>query len=274
MNIILIGHGTVGKEVERVLHQHDISITSIIRSKDAIDVHTLNSDTYLFICVPSVGKGELVAHYYQDAFERGAKIITCEKAYLAYNWDVAKTHANQIEYSATVGGDSGILDAVALNKGSIIDIRAVVNGTLNYIGEKNAQGITSDEIYSEVTAKGFAEPGATNLEEVIQAELKDVLYKTIILANHSGLYDRVIGEKDVEVFQYGKYSEQDTQHSRCSVHLSKDVLRAGFIESGNIVFPTDANNALYINGAKIVEGPGAGGRITAERMYKDFLKFK
>jgi hypothetical protein len=58
---------------------------------------------------------------------------------------------------------------------------------------------------------------------------------------------------------------------RCSVVLNDEEIKAGFLSSEGISwFPKGVNNVLYINGKKIIEGPGAGGKITAERMFEDF----
>ena len=263
MQVILIGYGTVGKEVEKVLNERGVRIDSIIRSRDVLDKNCLNSDTYTFICVPSKETGEGVAHYYLDAFEKSAKIITCEKAFIAHHWDEVVNHLDKIKYSATVGGDSGILDAVSSYKGDIRELSAVINGTLNYVGEKVNQGISPEEIYVDVNSKGFAEPGAKNLEEVIEAEFNDVLCKTTILANHSGLYEKCIKPKDVRLYPYKR-------GFRCRAYLNKNEIKAGFFEDDGFTFPSGVNNVLYINGSKCAEGPGAGGRITAERMFKDY----
>jgi homoserine dehydrogenase len=263
MKVILIGYGTVGKEVEKILHENNIPVTSIIRSKDVLDKNFLDAETFIFICAPSKGSGKEIAHYYLDAFEMGSKIITCEKAFLANHWDQIKTHKHHIRYSASVGGNSGILNAISEQKGNIREIKAVVNGTLNYLGEKISSGMKHEDIYQEVVSKGFAEPGAKNLKEVIEAELNDVVYKTIILANHSGLYSRTIKKEDVRLFPY-------KENLRCLVMLNKNEIKAGFFEDKSVDFPSGANNILYINGIKSAEGAGAGGRTTAERMFKDF----
>ena len=264
MKAVIIGYGNVGKEVEKALIEHNVIIHSIIKRNDTLDINSLDSETFLFICVPSKEKGEAISHYYTHAFEKGAKVITCEKAFLAHNWELVQHHKTQIRYSATVGGDSGILKAVSNYFGKIKEIKAVVNGTLNYVGERLSQGVDEKEVYEEVIAKGFAEPGSKNLEEVIVAELKDVLYKTVILANYSGLYDRVVEPEEVQV------RSQDL-HLRCSVFLNKDEIKLGFFEQEDMSwFPRGVNNIIYINGKKSAEGPGAGGRITAERMFKDF----
>lgn len=73
-----------------------------------------------------------------------------------------------------------------------------------------------------VTNQGFAEPGAKNFQEVIDQEMQDVLYKSVIFANHSGLYHGVVTLSDIilEPFKEG---------ARCMLVADKHHIRAGFI---------------------------------------------
>ena len=277
MKIILVGYGNVGKELERVIKEQSLLVDIIVRSDGIynstgvkIDELTnfnnyVDRDTVVFISTPSKGKGELSADYYLISLEQGATIITCEKAFLATHWEVVLQYPKQIKYSATVGGGSGILNAISGHQGEIREIQAVINGTLNYTGDRLAQGILEETVYKEVIDRGFAEPGASNFNEVIEGELKDVQYKTVILANHSKLYQTTVALKDVTLAPYSK-------GLRCLVTLTKDGIKGGFVEESDAFqFPSGVNNCLYINGQKIVEGPGAGARATAERMFEDLV---
>ncbi len=146
-----------------------------------------------------------------------------------------------------MGGNSGILPELHRYEGKIHDVKAVINGTLNVISEQSALGKTEEELYTLVTSGGFAEPGAKNFQEVIDLEMKDVLYKAVIFANHSGLYHDVVTLSDiiVESFKSG---------ARCMLVADKHHIRAGFMyDDDSSWFPTGVNNVLLINGQKIVE---------------------
>jgi homoserine dehydrogenase len=276
MRIILIGYGNVGRELRAILDENDIAVDFIVRStgifnpsNSKIDenyniLKYLDSETYIFISIPSKGKGGEAAHYYIDALQKNTKVITCEKAFLANNWELVEKFKKQIKYSATVGGNSAILNAITECQVEIHEIKAVLNGTLNYISDKLAEGISENQLYKEVLEKGFAEPGAKNFNEVIENELEDVVLKTLILANHSKLYSHIIKPEHIELKKYDN-------GLRCAVLLNKHQIKAGFIKFKDASwFPKGVNNNLYINGRKVTEGLGAGGRITAERMFNDF----
>ncbi len=277
MNITLIGYGNVGKEIAAVLKENNIPVDYIIRSNGVYDSKGLidakenfakyiDSDSFVFISVPSRNNGEEVSGYYIKCLEKSARIITCEKAFIANHWGAVQKFKNHIKYSATVGGDSGILDAISGYEGELREIKAVVNGTLNYISNRLADGLDKNAIYKEVMEKGFAEPDSRNFNEAIENELKDVAYKTAILANYSGFYKNILMPEDIKLEKY-------KDSLRCFVLLSRENIRAGFMKAEDASwFPKGANNVLYINNEKMAEGAGAGGRITAERMFKDFKK--
>lgn len=262
--IILVGYGNVGKEVEKVLRANGVAVDLIVKSDNAEEYSkNLDDQTVVFISVPSRGDGSEMLHYYTGALDRGASIVTCEKAVLANHWELIKRYPEKIRYSATVGGDSGILPAISNFHDEIREIRAVVNGTLNYIAQELAKDFPKERVYADVIKKGFAEPGSKDFDEVIKNELKDVAYKAAILANHSGLCSGVTpADISMKVPKGGE---------GCAVKIQKGNVAIEFVsrkDAGSL--PQGVNNVLYINGEKIVEGPGAGGRATALRMFKDF----
>ncbi|OGG55806.1 hypothetical protein A3D71_00690 [Candidatus Kaiserbacteria bacterium RIFCSPHIGHO2_02_FULL_55_20] len=275
MKIILIGSGNVGGEVEKVLAENNIPADFVIRSSGVYSKgsHIDTNDNFakyvddasvVFISVPSRGDGSEMLHYYVGSFKAGARIVTCEKAVLAHHFELVQKFKERIRYSATVGGNSGILPAVSDYRGAIMEIRAVINGTLNYVSGALSQKRGEDDIFHDVVSRGFTDPGPRNLQEVFQNELKDVAYKTAILANHSGLYEKRVTPDDVQVEPY-------KERARCAVVLNKERIQAGFLSFEDTSwFPAGVNNCICINGVKVAEGPGAGGRATAERMFSDF----
>ena len=279
MKTILIGYGNVGKAIHEVLREHAVSVDLIVRKSgvysadgyllDTIDKFDsyVDGDTMAYISVPSDADAMKNLGYYLSVLEKGGSVITCEKSVLAHYWHVLRPYMNCLWYSATVGGNSGILPELHHYTGEIREIKAVINGTLNIISEESARGMSEDALYDLVTSQGFAEPGSANFQEVIASEMQDVLYKAVIFANHSGLYPREITLSDIiqEPYRAG---------ARCMLVADKNHIRAGFMyDTDTSWFPAGVNNVLLINGEKIVEGLGAGARATAERMYTDSLNF-
>lgn len=278
MKIILIGSGNVGGEVEKVLAEKTIPADLVIRSSGVyskgshIDTNNnfakyVDAGSVVFISVPSRGDGSEMLDYYLKPLEIGARIVTCEKAVLAHHFEIVQKFKGRIQYSATVGGNSGILPAISDYRGAIEEIKGVINGTLNYVSDALAHGRGEAGIFHDVVSRGFTDPGPHDLQEVFQNELKDVAYKTAILANHSGLYEKIITPTDVNIEPY-------KEGARCAVILNKEGIKAGFRSFEDASwFPAGVNNCICINGVKVAEGPGAGGRATAERMFSDFQTF-
>lgn len=280
MNIVLIGLGNVGSALKQVLEEKSHKIDCVIKQSGIFNVDGeklderdnfakyINSDSIVFISTPSLPDISKNLPYYETAFDVGAKVITCEKAVLANRFDLALEHKGSIKYSATVGGGSGILNAITDFKGNVEEIRCILNGTLNYAADRLEEGLSEEEVFAEVVEKGFAEPGSNNFNEVIENELKDVLYKTVILVNHSGLFTEAKKLEDIQVLGYQK-------GARCVAVVTPNEIKVGFQEfADKSWFSKGVNNVLYINNQKIIEGPGAGSRATAERMYKDFLELQ
>lgn len=154
---------------------------------------------------------------------------------------------SRLWYSATVGGNSGILPELHRYAGTIHTIKAVINGTLNIVSEESARGMPETAIYDFVTSQGYAEPGSRDFQEMIDAEMQDVLYKSVILANHSGMYHGVVRLPDITLEPY-------REGGRCMFLADKHHIRAGFIHDEDTSwFPTGVDNALVIDGRKVAE---------------------
>jgi homoserine dehydrogenase len=277
MNLMIFGAGTIGSELVRRLLDSDSKILCIVRSTGIFDSlgHKLSEQSEwrnfvgdadaAFICIPTIGTGKDALEYELAFLEQGKRVISCEKASIAHHWEKLRVHKNIFKYTASVGGGTKMLKEVAKYAPSEIkEIKAVINGTLNYISDGLRKGATLEEITKEVIEKGYAEPGAASFEEVIKAEMNDVILKAIIIANSSNIFDRVIEKKDIEVVGFDSTK-------RCIAEISRDIIRIGFIEDTNASWlPTGVNNVLYINGEMKVMGPGAGAIATVNSIQDDF----
>ncbi len=272
MKAIIFGAGNIGSALEKRLKKEGIDILCIVRSSGTFDSNLnqlkdwkdfVHEADVAFICIPSKGNGNKAFEYEQFILDKGKAVIVCEKASIAHYWNKLKNF-NKFKYTASVGGGTKMLKEISKYKPEDIkEIKAVVNGTLNYISSELKNGKDKDQITQEVLEKGYAEPGASNFNEIIAGEINDVLLKTIIMANHSGLFDKVIGIEDIKVAPFDP-------SKRCIVKMDKNTIQAGFIEDTNAEWlPDSVNNILYINGGKKAYGPGAGAEATVDSMIDD-----
>lgn len=260
--------------LEKVLEEHSLQPDYIVRKSgifspngqkidnvDNFDKY-VDNDTIAYISTPSNdAPGNL--GYYLTVLEKWGYVVTCEKSVLAHYWHILFPYKNRLWYHATVWGNSGILPELHRYEGKIESIKAVINGTLNIISEQSTLWKTEEELFELVTGWGFAEPGAKNFSDIIENEMRDVLYKSVIFANHSGLYPKIITLSDVIIEWY-------KPGARCMFVADKNHIRAGFMyDDDTSWFPQGVNNILLVNGEKITEWPWAGARPTAERMYTD-----
>lgn len=274
-NAILFGYGNIGKELVRQLPKEKIDLKYIVNSNGVFDStlvkqgdlgdwksFTDNIDV-VFITIPTIGDGKVAFEYASFFLLKNIPVITCEKASIANNFDFFKKFKNFFKYTASVGGGTKMLNKISDFRDKILEMKAVVNGTLNFIGSSLKKGIDKNEIVKDVLEKGYAEPGANSFEEIINGELQDVKLKTVILSNHSGIFDRIIKLDDIKIIR-------DDLNKRCVVKISKQSIEAGFLEDNNANWlPVGVDNVLYINGKKVCFGPGAGAAATAKSMIFD-----
>lgn len=280
-NVMVFGFGNIGTTLVRRLQEEGIHVKYIVKSDFILDsdlngvarqcdweIYAKKADC-AFICIPTVDKGEQAAKYQSFFLKKGKPVITCEKASIAHHWNSLKKQRNIFKYTASVGGGTKMLEKISNYKPKDIrKIKAVVNGTLNYISENLGLGLKEEEIIKIVLERGYAEPGATSFDEIILSEMKDVILKTMIIANHSGIFKRTIKEKDIHLVNFHK-------NMRCIVEITHDTIKAGFIE-GNLSYslPSGVNNVLYVNGEKKASGLGAGAEATVSSMMSDYASLK
>ncbi|MES2224328.1 MAG: hypothetical protein V4469_05365 [Patescibacteria group bacterium] len=273
---ILFGYGNIGKVLTKRIPKEKIDLEYTVNSKgvfdssltkqgDLADWRDFTNDIQIaFITIPTTGDDATAFEYASYFLEKNIPVITCEKASIANHFEYFKKFKNIFKFTASVGGGTQMLQQLSSFDSKILELRAVVNGTLNFIGDNLKKGINKDEIVKEILEKGFAEPGASTFEEIIDGELNDVRLKTVILANSSGIFEKIVRPEDIKI-------DREDLGKRCIVKISKTGIEAGFLEDNNADWlPDGVNNVLYLNGEKVCFGPGAGAKATAESMISDF----
>ncbi|MES3005449.1 MAG: hypothetical protein V4664_00720 [Patescibacteria group bacterium] len=277
---IIFGMGNIGAVLMKRLAEENIDVKYVVNSRGIFDTKfnkVAEKDKWkeismdvdiVFECIPTDNDGNCALEYAMYFLSRGNLVITCEKASVAYHWDILKKYRSLFKYTASVGGGTQMLKEISLYKPKdILEIKAVVNGTLNYISWAINSGQKVEDVVREVLEKGYAEPGSNSLTEIIKNELNDVVLKTIIIANHSGMFAKTISKEDIKVIEPGMIS---TGMKRCVVRIAKGKIEVGFIENNDEGWlPDGILNVLYINGGLKARGPGAGAGATVFSMIAD-----
>ncbi len=189
VNIGLLGVGTVGGGVVEILHNNaeiikkrlgfDLKLASVCSK--SIDgrvediVKNIATDSYkdLFredidIVIELVGGYDFAKEFILEAIENRKSIVTANKALLArYGFEIfsqAFKEKVDVGYEAAVAGGIPIIKAIkeSLSANNINSIKAIINGTCNYIlTEMFKKGISFEKAVEDAQQKGFAEADPT-----------------------------------------------------------------------------------------------------------------
>jgi len=207
VNIGLIGFGTVGSGVARMLFAEDrpflrgrdfdlelvkiadLDITTdrgIEVPKGILTTHAeeVLDDRNIDIIVELIGSYEPARTFTLKAFERGKSVVTANKALVArHGSELFRAAANEdvsYMFEAAVGGGIPIIRCLSngLNANTIRSVYGILNGTTNYI----LTGMARDGLeYSDVLARaqelGYAEADPTS-----DVSGGDALNKIVILS--------------------------------------------------------------------------------------------
>ena len=119
------------------------------------------------IIVDALPVGDIGEQLIRAALENSISIASANKQAIAGNLSefhaAAKTSGAQFRYSASVGGGVPMVETIAQseNSSSIVELRAIVNGTVNFILTALGEGQNFDAVIAEAQRLGFAEPDPT-----------------------------------------------------------------------------------------------------------------
>ncbi|MCL5947241.1 MAG: homoserine dehydrogenase [Chloroflexi bacterium] len=148
-------------------------------------VEEVIEDDSIDIVVEVIGGEEPAFSYMRTAIQRGKHLVTANKEVMAKHGrellDLANQHGVDLYYEASVGGGLPLIgpfrrDLVANH---ISSVRAIINGTTNYIlSRMSREGIDFAVALEEAQALGYAEVDPTN-----DVDGHDAVYKLAILAS-------------------------------------------------------------------------------------------
>ncbi len=169
LKIGLLGLGTVGLGVFQELwkHPHLFEVTGIAVRRpelhfDDAPRHLLTRDCWDAIAdadvvVELIGGSDPAAALVHTTLARGKPVVTANKLLVADDGTLGCRRA--LRYSAAVGGAVPALEAVQAlaDRGRIVSLSGVLNGTCNYILDRIAAGCSWEQALAEAQAHGFAE---------------------------------------------------------------------------------------------------------------------
>lgn len=233
----LLGFGTVGTGVVRIIenHQEDLLnqigssieiekiLVSNLNKKRSIDVDTkkLTDDPWEVIRDPEIdiiievmGGTTDTKDYLVEALNLGKHVVTANKDLMAlYGTEIlelAQRNGCDVYYEASVAGGIPIIRTLieGFSSDRITKVMGIVNGTTNYILTKMSQeGASYDAVLKEAQALGYAEADPTS-----DVEGLDAARKMTILARLG--FHTSVDLKDVSVQGISSVSKEDITYAK------------------------------------------------------------
>lgn len=299
MKIAVLGYGTVGKGVDRIISERvsGVEVSRILELPDRLtdprmtsDYAEIVEDDDIEVVVECMGGLEPAHTFILDALAKGKSVVTSNKAVVAAYFDEFVRQANATEASllieASVGG--GIPWIASIEKVRRIDevtsFSGIMNGTTNFIVDAMVkEDADFDQVLAEAQALGYAErdPSA-------DVDGVDVRNKTIITV---GVAFDTACEKDIPTTGIRTLAKGDLDALRALGRgvklLGRGVQREGGyaaavepvavpIESLEANVPSNFNlislDATTVGPLKFY-GQGAGMLPTGNAMVQDVLDF-
>jgi homoserine dehydrogenase len=173
-------------ELARVLvrdpqKERDFPVDASLLTTDAAEIL---EDPGIAVVIEVMGGEEPAHQYLREALAAGKYVVTANKEVMAKFGSellaLARDRQVDILYEASVGGGIPIIAPLKrdLLANDIVSLRAIINGTTNYILTAMSRGRSYDEVLAQAQELGYAEPDPSN-----DVESTDAAYKLAILAS-------------------------------------------------------------------------------------------
>jgi homoserine dehydrogenase len=207
LNIALIGCGTVGGGVAKLLLEHPERLAAragrrlvlkrvVVKDSSkprpdcvpssllTTDMRKVLEDPAIHVAVEVVGGVDWARRTILDLLAAGKDVVTANKALLAMHgaeiFDAGRRHKKAIAFEASVGGGIPIIGALShgLAANQILSLQGILNGTCNFIlTAMTEQGAGYAETLAEAQRLGYAEADPT-----LDVDGTDAAHKLAILA--------------------------------------------------------------------------------------------
>jgi homoserine dehydrogenase len=305
LNVAIVGFGTVGSSVARILSERPASglrLThvfnrnverkrvnwlplSICWTEDINDV--LGSDVH--IVVELIGGLEPAGEWIRRALKSGKSVVTANKQLIARHGlelvRLAQQNGQHIAFGASVAGGvpviSGLQEGLAADE--LVELCGILNGTCNYILTRiESSGISFAEALQEAQKLGFAEADPTEDIDGLDARAKlAILTRTGLRvgANLESIPARTISTIEPVDFEYGKLLDctirQLSRARKDSDKLFASVEPALVHVSSPLAKVEGGRNLVMstgkFGGETVFAGHGAGGNPTAVAVVSDLI---
>src|SRR5437016_6747397 len=307
VRIGLLGIGTVGQAVARALiERHDVlsraAGTSLVLQRAAVrdlarprslaverltaDPAAVASADDVDLVIELMGGEEPARGLIAAALERGKPVVTANKRVLAWHGpeleQLAASKGVELRYEAAVGGGIPLIapltDDLAANR--VLELRAIINGTTNYILTRMAAGETFESALAQAQKLGYAEadPG-DDVDAVDAADKLAILVRIAfgVPCTPKEIFRQGIRELDPQDLSYGRemgYALKLVATARRTDGKVEARVHPTFLPADHPLARVDGpRNAVHVvgdlSGPVLFGGLGAGGDATASAVLAD-----
>ena len=309
VRIGLLGVGTVGQAVARaLLDRRDVlsraAGTELVLQRAAVrdlarpralpaerltaDPAAVASADDVDLVIELVGGEEPARTLIAAALERGRPVVTANKRVLAWHGpqlaQLAARKGVELRYEAAVGGGIPLIapltDDLAANR--VLELRAIINGTCNYILTRMASGESLEHALAQAQQAGYAE--ADPSDDIDAVDAGDKLCVLLRLAFNASctpalLYRQGIRGIDPRDLAYGRelgYVLKLLAVARRTDAGVEGRVHPAFVPAEHPLARVDgAYNAVHVLadlcGPVMFSGLGAGGDATASAVLADVV---
>jgi len=305
LNVAIVGFGTVGSSVARILSERSpagLRLTHIFNRKverkrvdwlpesvrwtdDIGDVLAAEVD----VVVEVIGGLDPAADWVRRALKSGKSVVTANKQLIARHGPellrLAAENNQHLTFGASVAGGipviSGLQEGLAGDE--LVQLCGILNGTCNYILTRiQSAGISFDEALREAQNLGFAEANPSEDVDGLDARAKlTILARTglRVSADPNEILARSISAIEPVDFEYAKLLDctirqisraektSDTLFASVQPTLVHASSPLAAVEGGqNLVMSTGK-----FGGETVFAGHGAGGNPTAVAIVSDLI---
>ena len=304
MNVAILGFGTVGSSVARILcdlQPKAIRLTHIFNRGVARKIADWVPSTVVWtesfddllrsdadVIVELVGGLDPAGTWVRRALEAGKSVVTGNKKLIAAHGieldELARAHGANLLYGAAVAGGIPVIPGLrqGLAGDRITRIEGILNGTCNYILSRMEDGAAFAEVLKDAQRLGYAEADPTEDVDGYDARAKLVILSRIAL--RAGIPVESVAARSIT-----QVDAVDLVYARdlgCTIRqIAKAELHADgvFAAVGPMLVPLRSplawsrgtENMVLVTGRYggdvVFSGHGAGGHPTAVAVVSDLI---
>ena len=297
MKIGLLGYGTVGSAVARIVEQRcpELEVARILvlpefltEPRMTANFDDIVNDPAIDVVVEAIGGIEPAHTYIARALAAGKHVVTSNKAVVAAHLEefigLADKHGVHLYVEACVGGGipwiASILKARRIDE--VTSFSGILNGTSNYLLDRMArEGVEFDEVLADAQRLGLAEADPSADIDGYDLKNKAVITAAACFGTLCRLDLPCFGIRTLTTELLGRLREKGLMvkfmlHGRASGTGYAAAVEPTLMASGSVEAAVPENyNIATLEGATIgtlkFYGQGAGGDPTGNAVVQDLL---